>query len=208
MARPRPLLQEEEVVYDARPHPLYFSLQAWWSLPVLVAAYVFMQVSGFAATVLHAVVLYGGLVWSAWAAWKVLQWYYTRFTVTTYRVIHRRGVIARDGVEIPLERVSNVNFHQSVSERIFGAGDLVIESSGADGQSRFTDIRHPDDVQMLIHAQIARPAAAQAAPTQSVHTATQPDSQADLFRRLDDLRARGILSDEEFATAVRKLLGS
>jgi uncharacterized membrane protein YdbT with pleckstrin-like domain len=204
MPRPRPLLPEEEVVYDSRPHPLYFSLQAWWALPVLIAAYLFRQVSGVAATVLHAVVLYGSLIWASWAAWKLLQWYHTKFTVTTYRVIHRRGVVARSGVEIPLERVSNVNFHQSISERVFGAGDLVIESSGADGQSRFTDIRHPDDVQMLIHAQIARPASVAARTPVSSPAGTQ----AELIQRLDDLRARGILTEDEFAAALKKLLSS
>jgi uncharacterized membrane protein YdbT with pleckstrin-like domain len=119
-------------------------------------------------------------------------------------VIHRRGVVARSGVEIPLERVSNVNFHQSISERVFGAGDLVIESSGADGQSRFTDIRHPDDVQMLIHAQIARPASV------SALTPVSPPAgpQAELIQRLDDLRARGILTEDEFAAALKKLLSS
>jgi len=200
MPRPRPLLPEEEVVYDSRPHPLYFSLQAWWAVPVLISAYLLRQVSGIAANVLHAVVWYGGLAWAGWVAWKLLQWYYTKFTITTYRVIHRRGVIARSGVEIPLDRVSNVNFHQSISERVFGAGDLVIESSGADGQSRFTDIRHPDDVQMVIHAQIAKPSAM---TTPSV----PPGTQAELIQRLDDLRARGILTEDEFASALKKLLG-
>jgi membrane protein YdbS with pleckstrin-like domain len=64
------------------------------------------------------------------------------------------GVIAKSGIEIPLERVNNVNFSQSVFERMLGAGDLLIESGGEDGQQRFTDIRRPDKVQGLIHAQM------------------------------------------------------
>ena len=39
-------------------------------------------------------------------------------------------------------------------ERMLGAGDLLIESGGEDGQQRFTDIRHPAQVQNLIHAQM------------------------------------------------------
>ena len=48
---------------------------------------------------------------------------------------------ASSGIEIPLERVNNVLFNQSVFERMLGAGDLLIESGGESGQQRFTDIR-------------------------------------------------------------------
>jgi uncharacterized membrane protein YdbT with pleckstrin-like domain len=59
-------------------------------------------------------------------------------------------VVRRRGVSIPLNRVNNVNFHQSVFERLVGAGDLLIESGGEDGQSRFANIRDPEQVQNVI----------------------------------------------------------
>jgi uncharacterized membrane protein YdbT with pleckstrin-like domain len=70
--------------------------------------------------------------------------------VTNHRVIYREGVVARIGVEIPISRVNNVNFHQSFIERLVGAGDLLIESGGEDGQSRFANIRDPEEVQNII----------------------------------------------------------
>ena len=69
---------------------------------------------------------------------------------------------------MPLERINDVKFKQSVFERIVGAGDLTIESGGEYGQNRFTDIRKPEEVQKTIFEQSeknqARPAAATAAP--------------------------------------------
>ena len=77
----------------------------------------------------------------------------TSFTVTNDRIIFRQGMVAKSGVEIPLERIMNVNFKQSIWERIIGAGDLLIESGGKDGQSRFSDVRKPELVAKEIHEQ-------------------------------------------------------
>ena len=63
-------------------------------------------------------------------------------------------MISKRGVEIPLERINNINFHQRMIDRIIGAGDLDIESAGKDGQSHFDFIRHPDGVQHEIYRQM------------------------------------------------------
>lgn len=85
-----------------------------------------------------------------------LQWSRVHFVVTNQRVIYRSGVIARNGIEIPVRKVNNVSFNQSFIERIVGAGDLVIESGGEDGQSLFSDIRDPEQVQNIIQRTLRR----------------------------------------------------
>jgi len=87
------------------------------------------------------------IAWAVWLGLKYLGWRMTYFVVTSRRVIYRSGVISKRGVEIPLERINNINFHQRLIDRIIGAGDLDIESAGKDGQSHFDFIRHPDGVQ-------------------------------------------------------------
>lgn len=138
---------------------------------------------------------------------RLLGWSMTHFQVADHRVIWRTGVLARSGVEISLDRISNVNFHQSIVERLFGAGDLVIESAGREGQSRFTDVRHPDAVQLVIYEQAAHLSGLGATPAAS--SATIPDGgpdMADTIERLSDMHARGLLSDDEFRTAKQRLL--
>ena len=85
-----------------------------------------------------------------------LQWSRVHFVVTNQRVIYRSGVIARNGIEIPVRKVNNVSFHQSVVERMVGAGDILIESGGEDGQSLFSDIRDPEQVQNIIQRTLRR----------------------------------------------------
>ena len=128
----------------------------------------------------------------------------TNFVITSNRLIFRQGVIAKSGIEIPLERVNNVNFHQVMFERMLGAGDLLIESGGEDGQQRFTDIRHPAQVQNLIHAQMEghfqRRAGCSSEPRRRGDVTEQ-------LQRLEGMLQRGTLTQEEFDTQKARLLG-
>ena len=149
----RLLNTEESVALDLNPH--------WWYFAESVSAF---AVSGvlwlfvFGQEPRHWYFTYPvGVVALASAAWllvRYLKWRTTYFVITSDRLIYRHGVIGKAGIEIPLERVNNVNFKQSIFERIIGAGDLLIESGGEEGQQRFTDISHPDKVQNLIHMQM------------------------------------------------------
>jgi hypothetical protein len=68
--------------------------------------------------------------------------------------VYRTGVIARKGAEIPLDRITNINFGQRMFERIIGAGNLEIQSAGEQGTTSFDFVRHPDGVQQEIYRQM------------------------------------------------------
>src|SRR4051812_38806503 len=131
MAFPRKLLNEgEEVVLDLRPH--------WW---VLVPPVALVLVLSVLALIAHNVKLYVPLVLAGfdvlallWFLERYAVWSSTSFVVTTDRLISRGGVVAKHGREIPLERLNDISFHQSIFERMIGAGDLMIESGGERGQ--------------------------------------------------------------------------
>lgn len=125
-----------------------------------------------------------------------LRWSRTYFVVTSQRVIFRQGVVARRGVEIPLERVNNVNFAQSILERMLGAGDLLIESASEDGQQLFSDIRNPEQVQNIIH--------------EAIHARTGKTSEASpvvaQLERLEAMLHRGSITQSEFDEQKRRIL--
>ena len=155
---PKFLNEGERIILDLHPH--------WWDF-VRPASY---SVLGFVLALMSGEIAQPsdegwkvGLEWLAvrasWAlaivgalglAIEAVKWSRTHFVLTNHRVIYREGVVARTGVEIPIRRVNNVNFHQSFLERLVGAGDLLIESGGEDGQSRFANIRNPEEVQNTI----------------------------------------------------------
>jgi uncharacterized membrane protein YdbT with pleckstrin-like domain len=156
--------------------------------------------AGNAMKVLSIVLI---VVTGLWTVHRYLKWATTNFVITSDRVIFRSGIIAKNGIEIPLERVNNVLFSQSIFERIIGAGDLLIESGGEDGKQRFTDIRGPERVQNLIHAQMEVNENRRFNPPPS-SSVTDVASQ---LEKLEGMVERGTLSREEFDAQKRKLLG-
>ena len=152
MGYPRQLLNDgEEIILDLKPHWMYVvpTIIVW--LGVTVLCLLLWSVSGQSWMSWVTLVVFLGL--GVNAAVRYSKWTTTSFTVTNDRVIFRQGMIAKSGVEIPLERIMNVNFKQSIWERMIGAGDLLIESGGKDGQSRFSDVRKPELVAKEIHEQ-------------------------------------------------------
>ena len=91
------------------------------------------------------------LIWLFLVARGFIRWFTTQHVITTERVIHRMGMVSKQGKEIPLEVINDVAFNQSAWERIFGTGDLLIESAGTHGQSQYTDIPDPEAIQSLIY---------------------------------------------------------
>jgi hypothetical protein len=86
---------------------------------------------------------------------------------------------------------------------VIGAGDLLIESGGEDGQQRFTDVSHPDKVQNLIHMQMED----NQKRSFSVNVVGGNDVATQL-EKLEGLRDRGTISDEDFEEQKRRLLDS
>jgi uncharacterized membrane protein YdbT with pleckstrin-like domain len=126
--------------------------------------------------------------------------------ITSERLIYRAGFIAKQGTEIPLEVIQNVAFGQTLFERIFKTGDLMVESAGTHGQTRYRDIPDPEMVQSVIYkAREARIGARQQAGFVSAPVADEsPVSQLERLSRLHDA---GKLTDEEFQAQKAKVLG-
>jgi uncharacterized membrane protein YdbT with pleckstrin-like domain len=218
MPYPRKLLNDNETVaLDVHPH--------WWYFAEPAAALVVVIIIGIIAAASGSGSAQDGFRWvavvlvvgcAAWFVIRYLKWRTTNFVITSDRVIFRHGVFAKSGIEIPLERVNNVNFHQSIFERMLGAGDLLIESGGEDGQSRFTDIRHPERVQNLIHSEMeghARRRAGYSTPGGQAADPSfvpPPPPQVDVAAQLEKLEGmmqRGTLTPEEFQVQKQRLLG-
>ncbi len=206
MAFPRRLLVEgEELVLDLRPH--------WIALvgPALVAVLVLggwafllprMPEGGTGSALTWLVLAAGAAVLLLYPVRRLVRWATSHFVVTSDRVIHREGLIARASMEIPLEAINDVRFRQGVFERIIGAGDLIIESAGEQGRQVFSDIRHPEEVQKTIYHQGEL-------NQQRMMRGAGPGrpSVASELERLAQLRDRGVLTREEFEAQKARILG-
>jgi uncharacterized membrane protein YdbT with pleckstrin-like domain len=189
----------EQIVVEVRPH--------WWFLtgPVAVVALV---VAGEVVALVESapnwadyLVLAVLAVAVAWLVARYLRWFTTRLILTTSRIIERRGVFSRSGREIPLSALSDIGYHQSFFERLIGAGDVLLESAGHDGQETFPDLPHPASIQNEIYAQLERYRSA-GRVVAGPPSASIPEQ----IGQLDQLRQRGVLSDAEFEAKKAELL--
>jgi uncharacterized membrane protein YdbT with pleckstrin-like domain len=197
VAFPKKLLNAgETLAVDIRPHWFYFWKQAA-ALVLSVAALIYVRSKDWdTVTLIMAGVTVLALLWFVG---RYLKWMTTNFAVTNQRVIFRQGVIAKKGIEIPLDRVNTIFFNQGILERLLGTGDLTIESAGERGAQNFTDIRKPSKVQNEIYRLLEA--------EQDEHaTMGREMSLPEQLEKLDDLRKKGIISDEEFNAKKASLL--
>jgi uncharacterized membrane protein YdbT with pleckstrin-like domain len=61
----------------------------------------------------------------------------TTYTITNRRLNIKRGIFARDIQETRLERVQNVNFSQTVFQRMLQVGDVDFDTAASDNENEF-----------------------------------------------------------------------
>lgn len=224
MPFPKELLTpDEEAVVDLRPHWWYVTPAAiYLGIAIIVGIAVLAGASGSDATGWKILkVLVGVAVVATLVNFGIryARWTTTNFVVTNERVISRRGVVAKRGIEIPLDRINTVKYNQTVFERMIGAGDLGIESAGEFGQETFTDIRKPSAVQHEIYRlkeafeqrrvnRLGQTLASNmaAAPAAAVHHPQLPPSIPEQIEQLDRLRKQGMITEDEFQAKKAELL--
>jgi len=147
----------EEVVLDLHPH---------WGrlfLPVLVLLLACL-LAGFGVALIPKG---GGQQIERWilvaiaavvVIWRTilpyLRWLTTKYVLTTDRLVIRSGIMARHGRDIPLNRINDVSFSETVLERMLRSGTLVVESAGDNGQISLTDVPKVEYVQREVYRMV------------------------------------------------------
>lgn len=202
----------EKLVLDLHPH--------WWFFTPALASLVGAIVLGLivltnvndnsAVRLLTAVVI---LVMLVWFGARYVQWTTTDLVLTSDRLIWRTGVVAKRGIEIPLDRINTIFFNQKIWERLIGVGDLTVESASATGAQNFDNMKHPSRIQNEIYIQKeeAEDARFQRRQQSQDHGseagAAGGDSSAlGQIERLAALRDSGAISDEDYEAKKRELL--
>ena len=71
----------------------------------------------------------------------------TTYTITDRRLNIKRGIVSREIQETRLERVQNVNYSQSVYQRIMQIGDVDFDTAAGDDYNFiFAGVADPGDV--------------------------------------------------------------
>jgi len=197
----RLLSDSEDLVLEVRPHWWFFAgpvatVIATVALATVVAsagAHEIVQVP-FIAVAVSATV---------WLAARYVRWATTGIVLTSERLIVVQGLTGRRSSELPLARVAGVRVRRRVADRLLGSGALLV-TAAPDGSVRtLTHVPRPGDV----CDQIER-CADDVLDARAGRDRNRGDvSLAAELEHLDELRRRGVLSEDEFRAGKARLLG-
>ena len=134
----------EQVIFEG--HPSWRAIVGFYLKGILVAAIVGVLFKLFGAgsgTVFLVVLVVSGLTVLAGFVKRVA----TTYTITDRRLNIKRGIVSREVQETRLERVQNVNYRQSVYQRLMQIGDVDFDTAAGDDYNfTFAGVADPGDV--------------------------------------------------------------
>ncbi len=134
----------ERVIFEG--HPCWRAILGFYLKGILVAALAGVIAKLFGAssgTVFLIVLVIIGITVLAGFVKRVA----TTYTITDRRLNIRRGIVSREVQETRLERVQNVNYKQSVYQRLMQIGDVDFDTAAGDDYNFvFAGVADPQDV--------------------------------------------------------------
>lgn len=94
---------------------------------------------------------------SAYAGFNLLEWWRDRYVVTDQRVLLIEGIIAVRVSAVSLARVTETSYSRSIWGRLFGYGELKLDSAGEQlGLAALSYLPKPDAQYRLISSLLIR----------------------------------------------------
>jgi uncharacterized membrane protein YdbT with pleckstrin-like domain len=138
------LSPNEQLIFQG--HPSWRAILGFYLKGILVAAIVGViakLLSAGSGTVFLIVLVVIGLTVLIGFVKRVA----TTYTITNRRLNIKRGIVSREVQETRLERVQNVNYRQSVYQRVMQIGDVDFDTAATDDYNFvFAGVADPADV--------------------------------------------------------------
>jgi uncharacterized membrane protein YdbT with pleckstrin-like domain len=205
------LKKDEKLLIIIRHHWMTLILPAVAWLIVTILLFIFLKDHIQIALVI-------ALVTALYPLYLFLEWKYNIWAVTNMRVIDESGFFSRYSKESPLDKINNVEYDQSLWGRMFGYGDVEIQTAAEMGDTTYKMIHYPKLLKDTItHAQeeykneqIKNQAQQLAnAIKQSMPVSSQNNiSVSAEIEKLFDLMQKGAITQEEYIMQKNKLLGN
>ncbi|HEV7669815.1 MAG TPA: PH domain-containing protein [Thermoanaerobaculia bacterium] len=132
------------------------------------------------------------LLAGVWAAVRWVKLASSVYVLTDRRVLKQEGLLARTSKDAYLDKVNNVEHFQTLPGRLFGFGDLEIDTASEHGATTFHRIANPIEFKSAILA------AADQERSGRMRPAVAQISGADRLRELKRLLDEGLIDETEF----------
>ncbi|GAP20332.1 PH domain-containing protein [Leptolinea tardivitalis] len=137
----------------------------------------------------------------------ILDWMNRQFIITNRRVIQVSGVVNKNVTDSSLEKVNDVKLSQSFWGRLFDYGDVEILTASELGTNLFHFIGKPVSFKkMMMDAKNRLSDESGDGEGLQFKNVIKEQTIPDLIAELDELRIRGIVTQEEFQAKKKELL--
>ena len=144
----------ERILYEG--HPSWRAILAFYVWGIVATALVCLLVAlvsglgeGGADNGLVAIIALVGVAVTILAGF--VKRVATSYTITDRRLHIKRGIVSRTIQETRLERVQNVNYHQTVMQRMLQVGDVDFDTAAGDDYNFvFSGVAEPADVVHMV----------------------------------------------------------
>jgi len=174
----RYLLPNEDCVAMVRRHPAVLLPASAYAVAGLLAAFI------LSATLLRGHTTLILIIWGLWGVlmvrliWQAINWAVDYFVITSKRILLTSGVFTRSVAMMPLSKVTDMSFRQSLAVRLLGYGEFVVESAGQDQALRTIDhIPYPEDLYRRVCDEIFN---------QGTEKKGKEDKKGEVLQELDD----------------------
>ena len=206
------LKKDEKILLITRQHWIKLVLPIFvWLLTAGLLIWL-LQTTGFIIT----------LVAALYPIYEYLNWKHNLWCITNLRVVDESGFFSRYSKESPLDKINNVEYDQSIWGRLFGFGNVDIQTAAEMGETTYELIDHPKLLKDTItHAQeeyrkmtvthqatqLAQ-AIAQTSAQTTAGVALPQTMVADELHKLFELMQKGAITQDEYLLQKAKLLKS
>ncbi len=135
----------------------------------------------------------------------ILRWWNEQYMITNRRVIQTEGIITKRVIDSSLEKVNDVALIQSIWGRLLNYGDIEIMTASEMGVNRMQRIKNPLGFKTAMLNQKAGLGIDISEGIIASPLSRDSDG-LHLLRQLEELRRRGILTQQEFEQKKRILL--
>jgi len=204
--------EKEKIVFKTRQHWLTIlpKVVVWGVISVAIVA-VSIILAAFPLIGWLALVILLVLVFPFWRVIvDFLNWWNEQYVITNRRVIQLEGIINKHSIDSSLEKVNDVVLQQSALGRVLNYGDVQILTASEIGVNLFKRMARPvkfktemlNQKEGLTQLDIFEGRAGRVLTEEAPTAGDIPE----LIAELDELRKRGIITDEEFEEKKNQLL--
>ncbi len=197
------LKKDENVVLVIRPH--WFIL-VWPTTLTFVGTIIGIFIGSYGFLIPFVLLCYLGF--------KIVERKNNLWAVTNLRVIDEFGVFSHNSKESPLDKINNVTYNQSIWGRMFGYGNVQIQTAAEIGSTTYHLVERPKVLKDTItqmqeeykRTQILSQAKEFAKVFSNNNQRPNTIDVASQLEKLFELKQKGILTEDEYNTRKKKIL--